>query len=417
MKINKDVFLKIILIFNLLVLIYLPSFKLNIILEIISILLLLTYSKGVNKRIFSFLTPLIIVFFIGFVGFLINESNLFVASKDVFHSLKPILGIFLGFLIFSISKSFKKILQNIVLAGFFSSLIHLIIVLFFTDFLTGSINEIRDLTRDNFLDLIALFLLLFYNKFFGEQLVSNKYRKYFIILISISCILYFSRTMIIAAILFLITIYGYSKITLKSIKIFSIIFIGFVALYSYLYSVKLDRGKPGIEAFLYKIKIAPEEIFETKINRDNHKDLWDHWRAYEAKRAMSLLFENNRNILFGCGYGSEVNLKFKAPLDGPEGNGLKFISELHNGYIYVLYKFGIAGILIYLFMLIKLYLFNRNSTNFSNLILSFIGLFYFFTSFTITGMYNNRDIIVIVLGVVYGKFLLDKSNNNGKEII
>lgn len=417
MKINKDVFLKIILIFNLLALIYLPSFKLNIILEIISILLLLPYSKGVNKRIFGLLSPLLIVFFIGFVGFLTNESNLFVASKDVFHSLKPMLGIFLGFLIFSISKSFKKILQNIVLAGFLSSLIHLFIVLFFTNFLTGSINEIRDLTRDNFLDLIALFLLLFHNKFFGEQLVVNKYRKYFILVISISCVLYFSRTMIIAAILFLITFYGYSKITLKSIKIFSIIFVSIVALYSYLYSVKIERNKPGIEAFLYKIKIAPEEIFETNINRDNHKDLWDHWRAYEAKRALSLLFEDKRNILFGCGYGSEVNLKFKAPLDGPEGHGLKYISELHNGYIYVLYKFGIAGILIYLFMLIKLYLFNKNSTNFNNLMLSFIGLFYFFTSFTITGMYNNRDIIVIILGLVYSKFLFDKSNYNGKEII
>jgi hypothetical protein len=112
-------------------------------------------------------------------------------------------------------------------------------------------------------------------------------------------------------------------------------------LYGYLYSVKIDRGKPGLEAFLYKIKIAPEEIFKTNIDRDNHKELWDHWRGYEAKRALATMEDKPSSYVFGTGYGSLVNLKFKAPLSTTDKEGLKFISELHNGYPYVLYKTGI----------------------------------------------------------------------------
>ncbi|MFY7810549.1 MAG: hypothetical protein ACOVQ2_02345, partial [Flavobacterium sp.] len=165
------------------------------------------------------------------------------------------------------------------------------------------------------------------------------------------------------------------------------------------YSVKIERNGKGIEAFLYKIKIAPEEIFQSKIDRENHVDLWDHWRGYEAKRALALMDKEKSSYIIGMGFGSLVNLKFYAPLT-EDNKGLKYISELHNGYIYVFYKLGLIGLLFYLFFLIYLYNFIYLKKTFESIFISIIGLFYLYTTLTITGIYNNKDTLIFILGAL-----------------
>jgi O-antigen ligase len=152
---------------------------------------------------------------------------------------------------------------------------------------------------------------------------------------------------------------------------------------------------------LYKIKIAPEEIFKTKIDRENHKELWDHWRGYEAKRAIALMNENSKSYIFGTGFGSLINLKFKAPVGG-EG-GMKYISRVHNGYVFVFYKTGLIGLILYFLFLINLYLkiYSKKSSEelyFSNRIIVSISVFYFFSSLIITGIYIPTDAVVFLLG-------------------
>ena len=69
-------------------------------------------------------------------------------------------------------------------------------------------------------------------------------------------------------------------------------------------------------------------MFKTNVDRENHKDLWDHWRGYEAKRAFALMEQYPSSFIIGTGQGSLVNLKFEAPLTGDKNKGLKYISEL-----------------------------------------------------------------------------------------
>ena len=206
--------------------------------------------------------------------------------------------------------------------------------------------------------------------------------------------------MMVGALIFFFSIKGYTKITPKAITVILIAFLSVIIFYGYLYSVKIDRSKPGLEAFLYKVKIAPEELFKTKINRENHKDLWDHWRGYEAKRAFALMEEKPLSYFSGTGYGSLVNLKFKAPLSDVDSKGIKFISELHNGYPYVLYKTGIVGLILYLTFLFGLYKNIYSKTSFEVVFVSALGIFYLFTTLTITGIYNTNDTTVFVLGAL-----------------
>jgi hypothetical protein len=217
--------------------------------------------------------------------------------------------------------------------------------------------------------------------------------------------------MMVVSVILLISVYGYIYITKKSIKYIGTTILLIFIFYSYLFSIKIERNKPGLEGFLYKVKIAPSELFKTKIDRNNHKELWDHWRGYESKRAFALMTNNPSSFIFGNGYGSLVNLKFKAPLTENK-EGMKFISELHNGYSYILYKTGFIGLFILIYFLFKIYFliyrYNKKN-NFTLHFISAIGIIYLFTSLTITGIYNGRDVIIFILGSL---FLFHSKENN-----
>ncbi|WP_460574277.1 O-antigen ligase family protein [Flavobacterium koreense] len=333
--------------------------------------------------------------------------------KDISHFLKPITGLLIGYLFYKKIDNLKTFTKTIVLVGFISAIIHFIIVFGFSK--TNTVAEIREYGKDNYLELFSFFFLSFYKKLTKDNLFDNKlnYRIVFWVLL-LSCILYLSRTMMVLAILLLLSINGYTKITTKGLKVMGIFLLAIIGFYVFLHSIKIDRGKPGLEAFLFKVKIAPEEIFKTRIDRENHKELWDHWRGYEAKRAFDLMTEYPSSFVFGTGYGSLVNLKFEAPLTG-ENKGMKFISELHNGFAYVFYKTGIIGLIIYLSFLISLYKVIYKNSNYATAFISSIGILYFFTTLTITGIYNSRDIIVFILGALL--FFKDKINSSTKPAL
>lgn len=414
MKINSTKFYSGLFVIVILLQLYLPSFKLNIIFQLFLLALFFFYEKiKVNIEFYKIITPLFLLFFIGFIGAIINNFGMFNIIKDISHFLKPITGLLIGYLFYKKIDNLKTFTKTIVLVGFISAIIHFIIVFGFSK--TNTVAEIREYGRDNYLELFSFFFLSFYKKLTNDNLFDNKlnYRIVFWVLL-LSCILYLSRTMMVLAILLLLSINGYTKITTKGLKVMGIFFLAIIGFYIFLHSIKIDRGKPGLEAFLFKVKIAPEEIFKTRIDRENHKELWDHWRGYEAKRAFDLMTEYPSSFVFGTGYGSLVNLKFEAPLTG-ENKGMKFISELHNGFAYVFYKTGIIGLIIYLSFLISLYKVIYKNSNYATIFISSIGILYFFTTLTITGIYNSRDIIVFILGALL--FFKDKINASTKPAL
>lgn len=412
MKVSKVNFYQVLLCIILLLQIYLPSFKANVFFQIILLIFYFIFEKPIIKLSFLKTTlPLVFIITIGFLGSVYYYNPFGLIIKDFFHFVKPFVGLFIGYFLFKEINYKDKFIKIIVVTGFISALIHFLIIIFLTDLSTGSIHSLRAYTKDNFLELFSLFFMGYYQSFNKKKVFKSSFiYKFIFTTILLSCLLYLSRTMIVTAIILFLSVYGYFKLTIKSFKIILIGLLSIGVFYTYLYSVKIDRNKPGIEAFLFKIKIAPEELLKTKIDRENHKDLWDHWRGYEAKRAVALMNEKPLSYIFGTGYGSLVNLKFYAPLSS-EKKGMKYISELHNGYPYVLYKTGIIGLLFYFIYLFILYKFTYKATTFETVFISAIGVFYFFTTLTITGIFNSYDTIIIILGCLLFSYF-----NNKKEL-
>ena len=410
MKVNAIKFYTSIFVIVLFLQLYVFSFRFNIFFQLFILCSFIVLEKTkISTRFFNTAIPILLIFLVGFIGMLFDRYHLFNITKDIFHFIKPILAIFIGYCFYKKINNFKLFIKTIVITGFLSALVHYFIIIFFIKNI-DTVSNIREHGTDNFVELFALLFLVFYKRFQKERLFSSRLI-HFIILIPlfISCVLYFSRTMIVVAIMALLTIYGYTIVTKKTLKISGFLLLFILGFYALLFSVNIHRNSKGIESFLYKVRNAPAEVFKTHIDRENHVDLWDHWRGYEASRAFALLNEKPTNYIFGCGYGSLVNLKFYAPLSN-DPKGMKFISELHNGYVYILYKTGIIGLLLYLYFLFLFYVKIYFDRRFTTVFISAIGMSFLFSTLVTVGINNNNDIIIMLLGALL--FFYEKENSN-----
>jgi hypothetical protein len=391
---------------------------------LISLGLVLTSCRfSFSKSFLNILLPLLLIFFLSLFSSPFGNFKLINFVKDFFYIFKPIAQIILGYLLIKKIGDQKFLFWSIIYSGTLLALFHIgLILINYKEVISLNINTLRTrYGRDNFLELIALLFLIFNYK---SAVISVKYRKIIFGILATSVFLYFSRTMFIMIVLMGLSLFGYTRITKKGIKYFGLFVVLISALYMYLFSIQIDRDdESAISKFMYKLKIAPSEIFMTKIDVNNRAELWDHWRGYEASRAIESL--NNEGLLswiFGRGFGSTVDLGFKAPLDD-EGSGMRSISLLHNAYVFILYKSGFLGLIsFFVFLLIVYYrpiMRNNHELNrINNIILSF-AFFYLFSTLVISGIYNPRDNMALILGGVIflrdNKIKLEFENSNNRD--
>lgn len=377
--------------------------------EIVSglfILLTVIYINNRKQKISgNFITtilPLLVIFILGIGATFFYNHNFKDIARDIAYFLKPALLIFLGYALVHRIKNPNFIFQVFVYLGLGFAIWHIYSIITFPELFSTSINLIRNSTGlSNHVELLALVFLILSFKYSEIQIFKKKRTAYYVLgVLAVSFILYFSRTMWVAIFILLLASFGYAKISLKALKYIGLFILLISSFYIYLYSIEINRGEPGISAFLYKMKIAPEEIFLPKVDLNDHASLWDHWRAYEAKMALDQV--SGFQHLIGRGLGSQVDLLFIAPLDE---KGMRYISHLHNGYIFIYYKTGIIGLLFYLTFILHLYLhtFSKNKI-FQTLpihhFISAIGIYLFFSTLIISGVYNTSSIYTLLLGAL-----------------
>lgn len=179
----------------------------------------------------------------------------------------------------------------------------------------------------------------------------------------------------------------------------------------------IKRDSTGVESFFYKLKMAPSEIFNAAaIDTNDRTQLWDHWRAYEAKKAFDTMKAEESIIpyVMGMGLGSLVDLGFKAPLGREE---MQYIPHLHNGYVYVFFKSGGTGFLLLIIWLLYLYGYIYKKTDSLEKrmyykIVSGLGLYLLFSTLVITGIYNISVTLSLLLGLMLGLASYTKQNSS-----
>ncbi len=383
-----------------------PSVELITVLAfLISFAFLIEKRIHLPKSVFQVLFILGILVFIGVIIGLLRFEVFYDYLRDIIHFSKPLLLILSGFLIMRKVKDVSFLPRAIVYLSLLFAVKHFFI-LATSEYSSGTIAELRLVAGGgNFIEILGLFFLIIYYK--KDILrITERTKAIFILIIAMSVVLYFSRTMLIALVVFLLSAYGYTLLSRKAFEYatFGLILIGLI--YGYLWTVDLDPDAKGVENFFYKIRNAPAEVFVTPGDYDStsHKEIFDHWRGYEASMALKQMEENPMSYVVGNGFGSLVDLGFKAPIGGEDG--LRYIPHFHNGYVYVFYKTGLIGILFYLVIIFNLYkrgyvITKTEHAKTMNRLISGFGIYFFVTTLVITGMYNLQEISVFLVGCLF----------------
>lgn len=414
MKLHKSVYRVIFLLFTILQILF-PSVELSVVLSVGLLFVLLGLEPlKISRSLSVALSYLLAIILLGVLSSFFYKYEFMNRIRDLIHFLKPFLLCFSGFLLITRIGNVRFVLRLLVFLGVLLALKH-IFTLIINPPAEFRIDRIRaHAGSSNFIELVSLIVLLVYRG--QNKIVGLKTRRLFLLIMSISFIIYFSRTMILGLFLFLLSVYGFTQLTRKAFEYSVVILSLFGIFYASLFTLDLKEGEEGFNRFLLKIRDAPTEVFQAPPGYDptNRSEIYKHWRGYEAGLAFSQMEGNTMYYISGKGFGAQVDLGFKAPLGGEDG--LRYIPHLHNGYMYVFFKVGLIGLLLYIVFLFNLYkqvYFKTYSESEKNLrrIISGFGLYFFASSLVITGIYNLSEISLFCLGIFMALVELEKAQH------
>ncbi|MBV7269165.1 O-antigen ligase family protein [Winogradskyella luteola] len=366
--------------------------------------------------IINALAPLVFIFILAIFGSAFRLPTIFNLIRDCVHLTTPIFGIIFGYYYVKNFKDRDNIIKWLILYCFIVSVIHItkIFLNLENDWNTAEIRKIGGKGSPVEAFIYTLFIVFYKKNRF--RLFSRLFNNIFFVVVTISILLYLSRTTLIAILLFMISFYRITQVTRTQILYLAGVLFFLIGFMVSLQFMDIKRDSKGVESFLYKLKIAPQEIFNADIDINDHTQLWDKWRAYEVKKAFKTMEETDGYLpyIIGMGAGSLVDLGFKAPL-GRER--MQYIPHIHNGYGYIFFKTGIIGLLVLIFWIFHIYayIYKRPINAKQNIYyvsVSGIGLYLLFATLVINGIYNFRPIMPIILGMmlsmISSKVLKDK---------
>nr|WP_315224227.1 hypothetical protein [uncultured Flavobacterium sp.] len=379
--------------------------------------LLVTIKRKYSVTILKYIAVFLAILLVAIVSTLFSKTTAFLFIRDFTYLVKPILGLLVGYQLCRFSS--KLALKVLVYTGLVISLLHLV-MLFFTiiEFRTISVNLLRQ-HGGYFSDyeIYVLIILIFYKNLNVE--ISHKQRTILILVIGLSSFLYLARTNLIQFIILYVGLKGYLIYSQKSLKVILSVLFFIILGYTAIVYLKPKREGKGIQAFLYKIKIAPEEAFKTRINKEDWKDFNDNYRSFENIIAVKQVSsKGTRAVLFGEGLGSTLNLGRKVWTNDNEY--VQYIPIVHNGYMTLFLKSGLLGVLLLLVFLVILY--RQKKSNIEavqaiNYLLIGSSVFLIVSNWVFLGLYLKLDNKSIIIGFLIAiREVMIREHNSQKSI-
>jgi hypothetical protein len=372
---------------------------------------LVTARKSYSGRILKFLILPGIILLIAIISAFFQYHKSYNYARDVAYLLKPILGLVIGY---NVCKSVgTKTLMAIVYTGLALAVIHIATLAFYyTVFAIRTVHELRHYGGYfNDFEIYVLILLLF-RKQFGIDIGRYK-ASLFIAIIVFSGLLYFARTNMIQFVILFMALKGYLRVTKKSVTVLvtAIVLIG--SAYAAIYYYNPQRRGPGIEAFLYKIKIAPLESFKTRINQDDWKEFNDNYRSFENIMTVRQVSGNSTlAVVIGEGLGATVDIGRE--MWSNDGELIRYMPVLHNANMTVFLKSGLVGVFFlwcFIFYLYRQGHGGGEKLRYVNYLIVGSAIFLVVSNWIFMGLYLKLDSKSIFFGfLICYKELLVKQN-------
>lgn len=364
-----------------------------------TVMALMSITVFVMSNLFSYSTlnfgfvlkvtaPFLLIAVIGLWGIL--EHQYYDVFKDVWYVLNPVVMVFFGFLLASRFKSTETFFSAIIIAGFIISIFHISKFLLDPSLITLSATEIRRIAGNgSTVTLIALALILINMRYKSQLLFQNKFCNLFIaMVIVLSIILSFSRTTYLSIVVIIFLVLGWEFF--KKGRNFAVIVVfASVSLLLILYFMPevSIRGTGFFEKLVYSLnELRPGDY--TSVYQINN-----NWRGFESYQAYQQFLNGSwLEVLFGQGFGQNVDLQLYMKLGD---DYVRFVSVLHNGYLFALIKTGVVGLFLYLTFLIlflRQVLFKARMIDLDpilSILATFIVVKVLVDTYIVSGLYNK----------------------------
>lgn len=398
---------------------YWVSKELNFLIICGVLLLTLSHDRAVYyKSAFAILWPVLLLSLIGLLSGLIY---LFDLTRDFYRDIFAFLGVTVyfiaGILLSKYVKGFDTLFKGFSIVVVLSSVMHIgQVVQNFGHF--ESLQHYRwatGMTNINEALLLSLFFACLFNKNMRDLIPRQPgFIRIMIAVILISFMLYFSRTMIIALIVLtfflsdFINVRYFFSVRNRRLPYAALCIILLTFFSAFVFSLLPSNGY--VVSLVEKFEQIPEEIFWDAKNSyvAALTDINSNWRGYEASQGYKK-FSNGNDLqkLFGYGFGALVDLELSIRLAGKQ---YEKIPILHNGFVFLLIKCGLAGLICYLVFLYrigfsKLKEFANKDIELYCLyqMLSGLSVVVLLNTFTMTGLFNPGNAsIPILIGLIVG---------------
>lgn len=396
---------------------FFPNYELTFLVWLATFII--TIQKKYSITIFKYVSVFSAILLIAVFSTFFYENPFFYCLKDFTYLLKPILGILLGYQLFKVIP--KNHLNVFINAGLVLSIVHIgLIVFVLINFHSVDLNLIR--YNSGFFsdyEVYILIVLLFHNKF--EIRITEQKRKLLVLIIGFSIFMYLARTNFLQFGILFLAMKGYFVFNKKSLKVLFLAITSLLIAYTAIFYANPKRNGEGLEGFMYKIKISPQEAFKTKINKNDWKDFNDNYRSFENIITIKqVALDGERAIFTGKGLGSTLNLGQK--IYTTDGSIIQYISVAHNGFMTIYLKSGLLGVILLVAFLIMFYRQTKSNiylANNVNLLLIGTCVFLIVSTWVFMGLYfklDNKSIIIGFLLALKEKTIFEaKSINIAKE--
>jgi hypothetical protein len=354
---------------------------------------------GAGRDFMTLVAPLLLLLLVGLLGAYNHE--LYDVGKDVWYLIKAVWTIGIGYFLMSYVGSLRDVCKMAVRVAILAAALHLFYVaLHYQSGMTLYEVRTEEGVRGYFIVVVGLALLLA-NGNMREYLGFSE-RAYFYLAVLVCAASVFaamSRTQLIALLLMVAVLKGWLRFSVKRAIVLTllVVVIGGV-LASFTQAVDQDELP-----FIAKLFNSMNEL--NIENYDDQGDINTNWRGFESFVALATYLNGSEfEWVFGQGSGTLVDLGFYIDLGG---NELRYIPMLHNGFMYILLKFGVVGIGLYLYFMYTLISAGRSwrdktksEWSFAERLVSSLGWLFLFTTIVIAGILNKYEMesAMVLLG-------------------
>lgn len=333
---------------------------LNVYLVALATLVMLARRQGLPPGLGPVLWPFVALIALAFLRGLGAETYIFL--RDGWYFSNPLLVLLVGFVLGRQVDDAAKGLRAVVVAGTLVALLHLLWFVLFPQLLALRASEVRSVTGSGyFAPVVAVLILLAHAGHWRGGLRLAPAWAWPLLFINLASTgLAFSRTLTVVLLAGALAAAGFfAQRELRRVLALALLLV---------LAVLAARSAVDPDSLQAKTSLVGKfgRVFEElRVTQDLRPgEVQDNWRGYETARAVGQWAEGGpARWFFGEGLGALVDLGLFESLTRDPRDAVRFIPIFHNGYVFVLVKAGLVGIVLYLLVLTRLYLMGRRHAN------------------------------------------------------